>query len=189
MRCFLALDLPPPVRNYLAKTARSSLRAGQVKWVPVDQLHVTLLFAGDVPDATVEALRAAVESVELQPMRFALAGLGRFPERGQPRVIWAGLTGDTEELAALSARLAAMAAAARVEPDKRPFTPHVTLGRVKSPFGAYAIVDELAAVGPTLREKPFDATALTLYASELTPAGAIYTPLLRRTLGKAGAAG
>ncbi len=115
-------------------------------------------------------------------MSFSLAGLGRFPERGQPRVLWAGLAGDVETLQRLQADLAARAADAGVELDKRPFSPHVTIGRVKSAFGAYTIADELDRVGPTLRDKPFSAEALTLYASELERGGPLYTVLSRRAL-------
>ncbi|MCA8948003.1 MAG: RNA 2',3'-cyclic phosphodiesterase [Planctomycetes bacterium] len=170
------------MRNYLARTARASLLKGKVKWVPAEQLHVTLVFAGDVDDDVVAELRGAVEAARLEPLSFSLAGLGRFPPRGEPRVLWAGLAGDVDPLLRLQAGLAERAAAAGVELDKRPFAPHVTLGRVKSSFGAYAVVDEIERLGPTLRDKPFSATALTLYASELTPAGSVYTPLLRRAI-------
>lgn len=182
MRCFLALDLPAPVRNYLARTARESVLKGTIKWVPAEQLHITLVFAGEVGDETVAALRAAVETVELSAMSFALAGLGRFPSHGEPRVIWAGLSGDVEPLKQLQKQLEATAIANGIERDKRKFSPHVTLGRVKSPFGAYAIVADLDRVGPTLRQKPFAATALTLYASELERGGPHYTALLRRPI-------
>ena len=79
-------------------------------------------------------------------------------------------------------RLAALADEAEIPRDRRPFHAHITLGRVKSPFGAYAIVDEAKKAGPTLRDKPFAAQALTLYTSELSREGPIYTPLLRRPI-------
>lgn len=183
MRCFLALDLPPPVCNYLARVANQSLRKGTIKWVEPDQMHVTLVFAGDVPGETASALRDIVEDVDVNPMSFSLDGLGHFPPRGEPRVIWAGLSGDTEELCRLQEDLARRAEAANVPRDRRPFHAHITLGRVKSPFGAYAILDELEEVGPTLRDKPFSVPALTLYESELSRQGPWYRSLLRRPLG------
>ncbi|MCA8973657.1 MAG: RNA 2',3'-cyclic phosphodiesterase [Planctomycetes bacterium] len=182
MRCFLALDLPAPVRNYLDRTARESLRKGKVKWVVPDQLHVTLVFAGEVEGETASALRDAMLAVAARPLTLALNGLGHFPPRGEPRVIWAGLSGDTDDLVRLQDALATRAEAAGVTRDKRPFTPHITLGRVKSPFGAYAIPDELQEVGPTLRDKPFVASRLTLYESELSRQGSIYRVVARRDL-------
>lgn len=182
MRCFLALDIPSPVRNYLARLTRESLHKGQIRWVGAEHMHVTLVFAGDIPRETVAALRDAMFAVAAQPMTLALHGLGHFPPRGEPRVIWAGLSGDTEELIRLQQELVERCAEAEVPPDKRPFTPHVTLGRVKSPFGAYAIPDELQEVGKTIRDKPFECARLTLFESELSPQGAIYRAIAHRDL-------
>jgi len=155
---------------------------GKVKWVAAEQIHVTLVFAGEVPGATATALRDALLAVPARAMTFALTGLGHFPPRGEPRVIWAGLSGDVDELGRLRADLAARAAAVGIEEDKRPFVPHVTLGRVKSPFGAFAIPGQLAAVGPTLRDNPFLATTLTLYESQLSVEGPIYRAAVHREL-------
>ena len=66
--------------------------------------------------------------------------------------------------------------------EKRGFTPHVTLGRVKSPFGALALLDALRAASKTLNTKPFTPTALVLYRSTLTPGGPLHEPLLHRVL-------
>ncbi|MCR9246644.1 MAG: RNA 2',3'-cyclic phosphodiesterase [bacterium] len=183
MRCFLALDLPLPVRNYLAKTARSELQKGTIKFVPPEHIHLTLAFVGEVDDDTARGLEAIVDAAELSPMQFALAGLGHFPPRGAPRVVWAGLAGDIDALTRLQGEVTAAITDLGIELDRRPFSPHVTLGRVKSPFGAYAIIDELARVGKDLRDKPFPIATLTLYASELQPAGPVYTPIRRRTVG------
>lgn len=182
MRCFVALDLPKPVCNYLAGLAAELRGKGDVKWVPAHQLHLTLLFAGELEPDQVEGLRAAVRDVDLPPLSFSLSGLGHFPPRGEPRVVWAGLGGDVAALTILQETLVARGEACGVPRDKRPFVPHVTLGRVKSPFGALALVDALKAVGGTLRDKPFAATALTLYASELRPGGPVHTPLEQRAV-------
>lgn len=180
VRCFVALDLPRPVCNYLAGLAQQFGSKGQVKWVPADQLHVTLVFAGELPRENVDGLRAALAAIDVPPLSLHLAGLGHFPPRGEPRVVWAGLGGDVAALLALHEQVAAAAEANGVERDEREFVPHVTLGRVRSPFGALALIDQLRQVGATLRDKPFAPTGLVLYQSELRPSGPIHTPLLRR---------
>lgn len=180
MRCFVALDLPPPVRNYLASLTGQFDNKGRVKWVPATQMHMTLVFAGDIDAEIADRLREVVRTVELPPLTLHLTGLGHFPPKGEPRVVWAGLGGDVEKLTALHGELAARAEALGVPREDRPFVPHVTLGRVKSPFGALALVAQCREVGATLRDKPFAATALSLYASELRPGGPMHSLLLQR---------
>ncbi len=182
MRCFVALDLPEPVRNHLAGLGAQFAGKGQVKWVPADQLHVTLLFAGDLPDEAAPALGRLLHEVALPALSLSLASLDHFPPRGEPRVIWAKLGGDVDALTALQAELAARAEPLGVPRDKRPFVPHVTLGRVKSPFGALALIDRVREVSKTLRDKPFATTALSLYASELWPEGPRHRQLERRLM-------
>lgn len=182
MRCFVALELPVTVCNYLAGLATHFQRKGQVKWVPPDQLHATLVFAGEIDEPTAMALQETVRTMELPPLSLHLQGLGHFPPRGEPRVVWAGLGGDVDALVALQRQLATRAAELEIPTEKRPYVPHVTLGRVKSPFGALALVQQLQTVGATLRDKPFAAAALTMFASELRPSGPVHTPLVRRPL-------
>ena len=179
VRCFVALDLPAPVRNHLAGLATRFGTKGKVKWVPADQLHLTLVFAGDLDRAAVDALADELRQVACPRLSLQLEGLGHFPPRGEPRVVWAQLGGDVAALQALYEDLADRAERHGVERDKRGFVPHVTLGRVRSRFGAYALVDELPKVAAELNRKPFAPTALVLYESELRPAGPIHTPLVR----------
>lgn len=182
MRCFVALDLPRPVCNYLAGLAQHFGSKGNVKWVPSSQLHLTLVFAGELPAANVEALRTELSTLEIPPLSLRLTGLGHFPPRGEPRVVWASIGGDVEALAALYEQVAAAGDRQGIEREERGFVPHVTLGRVRSAFGALALIDQLQTVGATLRDKPFAPTGLVLYASELRPGGPIHTVLLRRPI-------
>ena len=180
VRCFVALDLPSSVRNHLAKVAARVGSKGNVKWVPADQMHVTLVFAGEIEPANVEALRDALRSFEVPALSLSLTGLGHFPPRGEPRVVWAGIGGDVEALTKLHGELEVLAERHGVPREKRDFVPHVTLGRVKSAFGAFALVDALQTIGKELNPKPFAPTGLVLYQSELQRGGPVHTPLLRR---------
>ncbi len=180
MRCFVALDLPEPVRNHLANVVRPLGERFALRVVPAEQLHLTLVFAGDLEHDAVDDLAAIVREVPLPPLSLSLQRLGHFPPRGIPRVVWAGLGGDADVLAELHRALTERAQPLGIERERRGFTPHVTLARVTSDFGALALVDALQQHSGSLRQKPFAPTRLALYASELTPRGPIHRPLVRR---------
>lgn len=171
MRCFVALDLPEPVRNHLVKVTAPLRERFDVKWVPPEQMHLTLAFAGEAPDERAREFADLVRSLPLPPIALSLAGIGCFPPKGEPRVVWAGLAGDVAAVAALHDELVARGGEFGVEREKRGFTPHVTLGRVKGRFGVYALADAAAKLGEQLNHKPFAPTGLALYASELRPSG------------------
>ncbi|MGC6488710.1 MAG: RNA 2',3'-cyclic phosphodiesterase [Planctomycetota bacterium] len=185
MRCFVAFDLPRPVCNHLAKVTAPLRDRFDVRWVPPEQMHVTMLFAGDVDAGVVDALADAVERADAPAVTLQLQPLGVFPPRGVPRVVWAGLDGDVDALRRTRDTFEEAAAPLGVPRDKRAFTPHVTLGRVKSPFGALALIDQLAERSEELRPKPFELPSLTLYESQLTPRGPRYEVVTRRALGGA----
>ena len=156
-----------------------------VKWVPPQQMHMTLLFGGELDDEAVADLADIVRDVDLPPLSLRLERLGHFPPRGLPHVLWAGLGGDGDAVRALHDELAERARPLGVEREKRGFTPHITLGRVKSEFGVLALVDELRALGDQLKAKPFAPLALVLYRSELRPSGPWYQPIVERPLPRA----
>lgn len=180
MRCFVALDLPEPVRNHLANITRPLRDRYAVKWVPPDQLHLTLVFAGELPDDAVDDLAAIVRAVALPALSLHLQQLGHFPPRGVPRVLWAGLGGDVTAVTSLYEELTERTAPLGVAREKRGFTPHVTLGRLKNAFGALALIDAVQKLGGGLDRKPFAPTELVLYASELRPSGPLHRALVRR---------
>ena len=87
MRCFVALDLPEPVRNHLAKATAPLHARFDVRWVPPVQMHLTLAFAGESPDDRVPEFADLVRSLPLPAMQLCLSGLDCFPARGEPRVV------------------------------------------------------------------------------------------------------
>ncbi|MFO1031042.1 MAG: RNA 2',3'-cyclic phosphodiesterase [Planctomycetota bacterium] len=180
MRCFVALDVPAPVCNHLAEVTKPLRSRYDVKWVHPSMMHMTLVFAGELDDEAVAELADLVREVPLPPLSLRLERLGHFPPRGLPHVLWAGLGGDAALVTELQRELTERAKPLGIEREKRGFTPHITLGRVKSEFGALALVDELRALGDQLKGKPFAPTRLVLYRSELRPGGAAYTALVDR---------
>ncbi|MCK5942825.1 MAG: RNA 2',3'-cyclic phosphodiesterase [Planctomycetes bacterium] len=182
MRCFVAFDLPQPVRNHLSKVTGPLRERYDIRWVPKEQLHVTVLFAGEIDRDGVDVLAEQVEKCGLPPIELALQTFGVFPPKGIPRVVWAGLGGDVDALEATTEMFAEVGERLELPREKRPFTPHVTLGRVKSRFGVLALIDQLAELSAELKDKPFSVPSLTLYESTLTPRGSRYEVLVRRAL-------
>lgn len=171
--------------------------AGQshlLRWTPIENIHLTLRFLGESSATQRGALEHALAQVAAShaPLALELAGLGAFPSFRRPSVLWAGLRGPAQQLAALAALQAPIeqaARAARFAAEERPFSPHLTLARFKREAPAPA----LAAVGGLLQadaatsllgtqRAPFPITELLLMQSDLRPAGPLYTPLARFAL-------
>src|SRR5215471_7113932 len=97
MRCFFALDLPDAVREALAATAAELGRVSRsVRPTAPDQMHVTLKFLGEIDQEKAAAVAVRLRALAVPALRLQVAGLGRFPPHGPPRVLWAGLAGDLE---------------------------------------------------------------------------------------------
>ena len=187
-RTFIAIELPPQVRAHLADCQQRLKRAqGDVRWVRPDIIHLTLVFLGDVPTDMLADLEKTVREA-LAPfgvLAMRVQGAGRFPPRGLPRTIWIGIEETSGGLAALQKALAEATAAFAEKEEDRAYTPHLTLGRVKSPRGGRDLagaVDAMAGVtGPS-----FEAREVTIFKSELSPQGPTYTPLARIPLAMGG---
>lgn len=187
IRCFIAFEVPEDLQDALGRVQRKLQRAAaDVKWSAPRTIHLTTKFLGNVaPDAVpavCDAMTAAAQAA--RPVDLNIEGLGTFPPQGAPRVVWAGLTGETEPLTKLVASLEeALADAAGVAPESRPFHAHLTLGRVRSTRGADKLVRAIAEAGP-VDLGGFSADELVLFMSELTREGPVHTPMARARLGQ-----
>ena len=179
----MAVTLPREVRDVLAGVV-GRLRAADlrgVRTVAPEGVHVTLKFLGNVEAARVpelsEALTGAGEGVA--PFRLALRGLGAFPDEGAPRVLWAGVAGNTDALGALARRVDDACAALGFPRERRAFSPHLTIARLRegaSDVDRRRAADALAAIG--LEDAgSFEVDAFHLIKSTLTPSGAVYDTL------------
>ncbi len=133
LRAFLAVELDARIRAAIAAFA-ASLGLSGVRWVPAENLHVTMRFLGDVPAAEVHRIARDLETelAGLAPFAVALRGAGVFPPHGAPRVLWVGLDAGRESMAVLASRADAALARWGLPPENRSFTPHVTIGRFRS---------------------------------------------------------
>lgn len=176
-RLFIAIDLPEPVKEILLKTMAQMgehLPNQAVRWVRPVQLHLTLRFLGDTAVAQLPALQEELAQLATRHGAFSLRlnGVGAFPNRKKPRVIWVGLDGDLAVLWKMQAELEDRVVQLGWSREKRPFSPHVTLGRVKDAKQMQALDWQV-----DLAEISFGVTAVQLVQSELRPSGAIYTVL------------
>jgi 2'-5' RNA ligase len=173
MRLFVALDLPAPARAALAAWADAAAPAG-VRRVAQDNLHVTLAFLGSRDERGAATAGALLDAAArpLQPLR--TAGSLWLPPR-RPGVLTVALAADAGLSALQVALVAALRDAVGFEPERRPFRPHVTVGRV--PRGTR--IDARAALEPAPPQLAFAPAALTLYRSHTGAGGARYEPLAR----------
>lgn len=181
LRLFVAVEVDVRVKDQV-RAWLPALREALpfARWVPVDNLHVTLHFLDEQPPARIPVIVAAMQRVgrEIPPFSLRLGPLGTFSRQGVPGVLWAGVEGDVAVLCDAHRRLGEAFRAWGYRPDPRPYTPHLTLAR----NGTRPLrPDELAACAPAT-SMAWRVTAIALYRSELHPSGARYTVLARAPL-------
>lgn len=168
-RLFVAIDPPESTKQSLA-TLPPKLRG--IRLTDPDQLHLTISFFGNVTPEADAQLRARLGAIEWKPFFLPIKGVGVFPTKGRPNVLWVGVGTGHPHLFQLHKRVQEAALAAAIEPDLRSFHPHITIARCRD------LSSE--AMKPFLRtQADFDAGMIHvqechLYSSKLTPAGSIH---------------
>jgi RNA 2',3'-cyclic 3'-phosphodiesterase len=168
-RLFIAIDLPDEVKDHLANMCYGVPGA---KWAPKDQMHLTIRFIGEVDDPGYQAVSEGLTDVTLSRFAISMKGVGYFPPRNQPKVLWAGLE-KSEALMELRRCVETSLREAGIEPEERKFAAHVTLARLSPNTPLRAITDFLSANGlfsvPSVPIEEFH-----LYSSVLTNSGPIH---------------
>jgi 2'-5' RNA ligase len=169
-RLFIAIDLPDPIMEQLA---RISFGLPGVRWTPPEQLHLTLRFIGEVDGTLFHDIREELSRVEAPAMTMQLEGMGHFPPRKAPRVLWVGITSRSREaLQILRNRVDTRLSQAGIAPEGRKFAPHITIGRIKNcPVSRLTKFLQGHALFET---QPFQIERFHLYSSALTSKGAIH---------------
>lgn len=184
MRLFIAVNLPSVVRERLA-AEQDRLRQAQadVSWVRAENIHVTLKFLGETEEKRLDRIRPALLEVARgsAPFRIQVSGLGSFGGR-VPRVVWVGVQEGVEPLSRLAKDVEAAMARLGFPREKRGFSAHITLGRVRSARNAEALLTALAQAetGPL---GSVEVNQFELMQSELRPTGSVYTVLAEFPLG------
>jgi 2'-5' RNA ligase len=182
IRCFFAIALPADVkRNLAAVVVQLKKRAPMIRWAQVESIHLTLKFLGEITQVQAEAIHKALSdnAIHLPPFYLTTTQIGFFPNERKPRVIWLGLA-ENDILSKFQRQLEEITGNLGFEREKRSFSPHLTLGRIKSPrrfddLNDYIINNPLPVYQITVSE-------YLLMRSVLKPEGAIYSPIYRYSL-------
>lgn len=176
IRSFIAVDIPDTVKDELVSLILSLQKAeADVKWVRRENLHLTLKFLGQISEDQVIHTRQILERMSKEQRRFSfhLAGLGGFPTLRHPRVLWVDTDRGRETLEVLAAKIESEIAQIGIKGEDRPFSPHLTLGRIRSPRN----LQKLSALMERTEFSSSEEILLdhvTFYKSILSPKGSIY---------------
>lgn len=184
LRTFIALELSEPLKEgILALGSSLQARGIRASWVKPGAMHLTLKFLGDVEERALSGLRGAVRraAAGVPPFRFGTTELGAFPSPRRPRVIWLGVE-PVDELYELAEAVEDELSELGFPRERRPFRPHITIGRIRDPRASGDISRALADAGG-LREI-VEVVEVRVMKSTLRPAGAVHEVLEAAPLGE-----
>lgn len=171
MRLFIAIELPDEAKRLL-EGMRTDIPGS--RWTPLEQIHLTLAFLGEVDDATLERLTKTLATIKAPGFTLCLSGTGCFPDRRRPRVLWVGLE-PVPLLDSLVSRVREAVLACNIPQEERPFSPHITLARLA--FPAPREVEAFLDRPPKQGFSPVNVQEFILFQSRLTSRGAVHTPV------------
>ncbi len=179
VRAFVAVTLPPERRARAAAIQERLRGPAGIKWVDPDTFHFTLRFLGPTEPTVLDALSQSLQALAAGQPRFsiALAGVGAFPSVRRPQAIWIGVTQGAAELQRLADQVEEAAVRLGFEAERRPFRPHLTIGRVKAERAPAELVRALEAEPADECVGTVTVDEVVLMRSDLRPGGPIYTPL------------
>ena len=180
IRSFLAFELPGDIRKILSDISENARSLTlNVRWVRVANIHLTVVFMGNVPEAQIKPIEAAAERIchAYAPFCIQVTGAGLFGSRRHPRVLWVGLSGDVDRMSAFRDDLQGDLAPFGIQEERRPFRPHLTLGRFRKGATADAGLDAFLSRYQNLDGPECLLRELVLFRSDLKPGGAVYTRL------------
>ena len=168
-RIFIAVPIPEKIKPLLHSMGKSLPGA---RAVPEEQIHITLRFIGEVDGTTFLDIKEQLAEVSRPSFSLGISGVGHFPPRGKPRVVWAGLQ-PTDELSQLKRQVDTQLIKCGITPDTRKFSPHITLARLNT-TSLQRVTDFLSG-NAFLRFDDFAVSAFHLYSSKLSHKGATHT--------------
>jgi 2'-5' RNA ligase len=169
IRLFVAIDIPENIQKEVQGMGRAIPKA---RPVPADQLHLTLKFIGEVEGSSFLDIRESLKEIVHPKLLLALKGVGTFPPRGTPRILWAGVE-PTAGIAALRNTIEKTLNAVGIPREKKKYTPHLTLARLNN--CPIRHLQNYLAGNAFLQTPDFTVDNFHLYSSQLTQKGALHT--------------
>uniref|UniRef100_A0A7C3RM32 RNA 2',3'-cyclic phosphodiesterase n=1 Tax=Dictyoglomus thermophilum TaxID=14 RepID=A0A7C3RM32_DICTH len=179
-RLFIAIDFPEDLKEKIfvfQKSVRNSI-IGNVKWVEKENFHLTLRFIGEVSEKYVDEIKEVLDEVShyVESFSITLEGFGGFPSLSSPRVLWIGIKDGLGNLEKIFDLIERRLVKKGIPKEKKPFSPHLTLGRVKENIRILQDFD--------FKKEEILVEEIVLFESTLTPQGPIYQPIYKVTLKK-----
>lgn len=188
IRTFIAVELPKEIHDKLQQL-QNDFRTPMpdVRWTKPGNIHLTLKFLGDVQISRIDRITSSLMDIggRFSPFTMSLAGMGAFPNPRKPRIVWVGVEKGADTLVEIANSIEASMKQLGFPKEKRPFRPHLTVGRIrqlKNPESMTKALEqsEVGELGEFAVEK------VSFIKSQLDPAGSIYTTLVEAPLGKVG---
>jgi len=183
MRTFIAVELPEQIKKQI-EVLQAPLKKTNafVSWVKPGNIHITLKFLGEVPEEKIDEVFSATELAlkGTKSFKMNLKGMGAFPDFRRPRVIWIGAGKGGEELSDMANKIEDQMEKIGYPKEKRKFSPHFTIGRVKSPKNIEKLIELIKSAD--FETEDIEVNEVTVMKSQLHPAGAIYTALKKMPL-------
>ena len=184
IRTFVAIELSEGIKSELTRVQemlKEKIATPHLRWVDPAKVHLTLKFLGNVPLDRIQEITAALKEAcaGFSPFVMEVSGLGCFPSTNSPRVIWVGVQEETDRLKRLQERVEERLAILGFKPERRPFSPHLTLGRVRkgARAGARRIIGGIVCATSVGDLDQMEVGEISLMKSKLLPSGAQYSRL------------
>ena len=169
-RLFVAIDLPESLQKILADL-NPNIRG--VRWTELGLMHLTLGFFGSVAEDVEAKFREQLGTIEFRAFFLPIIGLGAFPPKGAPKILWIGVGRGHPHLFQIHKRMQEAALAAGLEPELHPWHPHITLARCREVNAS--LVRKFLKTNADFEAGSIRVTEFHLYSSKLTPAGPVHS--------------
>lgn len=179
IRTFIAVTVPADVQRQIADLqSKLKTAGGKVSWPKPENIHLTLKFLGDTDERRLDEIASGLTgaAASVRPFMLQICGVGAFPNLKYPRVIWVGAASEGNQLSLLVHNIEERMSAVGFPKERRPFSAHLTLGRVKDVHGIQPTIEKMQQY-EKFDGGSFEVDIIHLIKSELHPAGSIYTSL------------
>jgi 2'-5' RNA ligase len=178
VRAFLSIDIED--RIILSRISeiqkRLDLQSAKMKIVETDNIHFTLRFFGDISLARLDQMRECLQQIKINPFEIKIVGVGAFPSKRKPRVIWIGVTDNSKKVVELKDEVDDRLTEIGYHAENEKFTPHATIARVRSVRNPGQLVHNLEELSEELVGNMV-VSSISMKKSTLTPSGPVYETL------------